>query len=162
MTSFKAFSFPSCCHSQPHLIFISTTSVGKFLLSALLHPHISRNATLIVHSFTATPRQILAEYERQTNSTWTISYTSVEQLRELERNAYQVHHSIATVTTLRRIWTEGGTLYKFYDDHSLLESVQGDEVQLETLESQVAESIKRQLIDPGDEMNNPLRRLSTS
>lgn len=74
----------------------------------------------------------------------------------MERGAYQVHQSIATVITLRRIWTEGGTLYKYYDDHSLLESTE-----TETLEMQVRASIQRQIADPNDTQNNPLRRLST-
>jgi len=130
-------------------------SVGKFVVASLLHPSASRNATLVVHSFTASPHQILAEYERQTNCKWSVSYTSLERLKEMEREAYQLHQSSATVITLRRIWTEGGTLYKYYDD-SLL-----GEVDTERLEDQVREAIDKQMVqDPGDR-DNPLRRLST-
>jgi hypothetical protein len=133
----------------------ATSSVGKFVVASLLHPSASRNTTLVVHSFTATPNQILAEYERQTNSKWTVSYTSLERLKQMEHEAYQLHRSVATVITLRRIWTEGGTLFKYYDD-SLLGTVD-----TECLEDQVREAIDKQMVqDPGD-LDNPLRRLST-
>lgn len=91
-----------------------------------------------MHSFTATPNEILAEYEEQTNSKWEVSYTSVERLREIEKEEYQIYSPMAAVVTLRRIWTDGGTLYKFYDD-SLL-----GEVESETLQSQVAANIVKQ------------------
>ena len=136
--------------------FTAMADVGKFLLSALLRPSLSRNSTLIVHSFTATPRQILAEYERQTTrgqdqDPWSVSYTSLARLRDLEHQAYQLHQSqsaIATVATLRRIWTEGGTIHKYYDDEGVLEMAEGLEGK-ETLESQVRKSVERQRRERG-------------
>lgn len=92
----------------------------------------------MVHSFTATPHEILAEYEQQTGSKWERSYTSVERLKEIEKEEYQVYSALATVVTLRRIWTEGGTLYKFYDEGIL------GEIETETLESQVTSNIRKQ------------------
>src|ERR1700712_2873321 len=91
-------------------------SVGKFVVAALRNTTASRNTTLVVHSFTAPPHEILAEYEQQTGCKWEKSYTSVERLKEIEKEEYQVYSALATVVTLRRIWTEGGTLYKFYDE----------------------------------------------
>ncbi|EXJ85945.1 hypothetical protein A1O1_06314 [Capronia coronata CBS 617.96] len=118
--------------------FTAIADVGKFVVAALINTNASRNATLIVHSFTATPHEILAEYERQTGVTWEKSYTSLERLRQIEREEYQVHSRLATVVTLRRIWTEGGTLHKYYD-----ETVLGH-IETETLESQVAANIRKQ------------------
>ena len=113
-------------------------SVGKFVVAALLNTRESRNTTLVVHSFTATPQEILAEYEEQTGAKWDVSYTSMERLKEIEKEEYQVYSPMAAVVTLRRIWTDGGTLYKFYDD-SLL-----GEIDTETLQSQVAAQIVKQ------------------
>ena len=128
-------------------------SVGKFLVAALLNPRAARNTTLVVHSFTATPNEILAEYEKQTNSKWEVSYTSIERLREIEKEEYQIYSPMATVVTLRRIWTDGGTLYKFYDDSIL------GEVDSETLESQVAANIIKQEQGEGN-FPSLLRKLS--
>jgi hypothetical protein len=113
-------------------------SVGKFVVAALLNGNASKNATLIVHSFTATPHEILAEFEEQTGSKWEVSYTSVDRLKVIEKEEYQIYSPLATVATLRRIWTEGGTLYKYYDE-SLLGSID-----TETIYSQVTANITRQ------------------
>ncbi|KAJ9498506.1 hypothetical protein LTR99_003354 [Exophiala xenobiotica] len=118
--------------------FTAMTDVGKFVVAALLNPAASRNTTLVVHSFTATPHEILAEFEEQTGCKWEKSYTSLERLKEIEKEEYQVYSPLATVVTLRRIWTEGGTLYKFYDE-GILGQIDG-----ETLESQVASNIRKQ------------------
>lgn len=92
-----------------------------------------------MHSFTATPHEILAEYEEQTGTKWEVSYTSMERLKEMEKEEYQIYSPLATVATLRRIWTAGGTLHKYYDDDIL-----GSVDDTETLPSQVTASIIRQ------------------
>ncbi|KIW95064.1 uncharacterized protein Z519_03646 [Cladophialophora bantiana CBS 173.52] len=118
--------------------FTAMADVGKFVVAALLNTTASRNTTLIVHSFTATPHEILAEYERQTESQWQKSYTSLDRLKQIEKEEYQIYSALATVVTLRRIWTEGGTLYKYYDETIL------GQIETETLQSQVAANIKKQ------------------
>ena len=118
--------------------FTAMNDVGKFVVAALINYMHSRNQTLIVHSFTATPNEILAEYERQTCRTWQKSYTDVKTIKRMEKEAYEVHSPLAAVMTLRRIWTEGGTLHKFYDD-SLLGYVKTD-----TLSEQVTLNIAKQ------------------
>ncbi|RMZ80947.1 hypothetical protein DV738_g2444, partial [Chaetothyriales sp. CBS 135597] len=118
--------------------FTAMVDVGKFVVAALLNGNASKNATLIVHSFTATPHEILAEFEEQTGTKWDVSYTSLDRLREIEKEEYQVYSALATVATLRRIWTQGGTLYKYYD-----ESILGS-IDTETISSQVQASITRQ------------------
>jgi hypothetical protein len=112
--------------------------VGKFLVAALVNGAASRNTTLIVHSFTATPNDIVDEYEVQTGCTWERTYTSMERLKEIEKEEYQIYSPLATVATLRRIWTEGGTLYPYYDDSIL------DVVETENLCSQVEANITKQ------------------
>lgn len=113
--------------------FTAMNDVGKFVVAALINHVVSRNQTLIVHSFTATPNEIIAEHEAQMKQQWSKSYTEVKQLRQMEKEAYQIYSPMATLLTLRRIWTEGGTLHKFYDD-SLLGFVEtetlGDQVRL--------------------------------
>lgn len=131
----------------------NASSVGKFVVAALNNPRESRNTTLVVHSFTATPHEILAEYEKQTNTRWEVSYTSMDRLKEIEKEEYQVYSPMATVVTLRRIWTDGGTLYKFYDD-SLL-----GEIDTESLQSQVASQIVKQEHGEGN-FPSLLRKLS--
>lgn len=118
--------------------FTAMNDVGKFVVAALINYMTSRNQTLIVHSFTATPNEILEEYEAQTGQSWKKSYTDIKKIKTMEKEAYQIYSPLATVLTLRRIWTEGGTLHKFYDD-SLLGFVE-----TETLESQVQLNIAKQ------------------
>ena len=113
-------------------------SVGKLVVAAMLAPESSRNATLIVNSFTCTPAEIADEYQKQTGEKWDVSTTSLDKLKELEKEAYANKNPIAPLLTLRRIWTEGGTLYTHRDNETL-----GD-VQLETMEEQVRKNIGNQ------------------
>ncbi|KAJ5625627.1 hypothetical protein N7510_001936 [Penicillium lagena] len=88
----------------------------KISLTTMTDPEI-RNRALCVNSFTTSPAQIQAEFERQTGSKWnSISYTSLPRLRELEAKAWEDGKPAATAVTLRRIWTEGGTLYAQRDN----------------------------------------------
>lgn len=90
-------------------------SVGTLVLHTLLHatPE-TRNRPLCVNSFTTSPAEIQAEFERQTTGqSWSsVSHTPLARLRELEKSAWDSGNGAATVVTLRRIWTEGGTLYE--------------------------------------------------
>jgi len=133
--------------------FTAMADVGKFVVAALLHPDVSKNATLIVNSFTTTTEEVLEEYEKQTKSKWEVSYTSLEKLKEMEEQAYAQNSPLAALHTLRRIWTEGGTLYTFRDNELL-----GD-VETETVAEQVRQNIEKQTRDQAGA--NPLRRLSS-
>lgn len=89
-----------------------SASVGTLVLNTLLHATAeTRNAALCVNSFTTSPDQIQAEFERQLGQPWDVSRTSLEKLREAEAAAWEAGNPAATVLTLRRIWGEGGTLY---------------------------------------------------
>ena len=113
-------------------------SVGTLVLATLLHATpATRNRALRVNSFTTTPAEIQAEFERQTTAQpWKdVSYTSLARLRELEAKAWESGHGAATVLTLRRIWTEGGTLYEKRDNSLIgeppmmgLQEVVGNEI----------------------------------
>jgi nucleoside-diphosphate-sugar epimerase len=127
-----------CGTGNEKVSFTSMADVGKLAVAAMLAPEASRNATLIVNSFTCTPAEIADEYQKQTGEKWDVSTTSLAKLKELEKEAYEKKHPAATVFTLRRIWTEGGTLYDYRDNEKL-----GD-VQLETLEEQVTKNIEDQ------------------
>ncbi|KAK4935002.1 hypothetical protein LTR10_023870 [Elasticomyces elasticus] len=99
------------------IAFTTMTDVGKLLLAALTHPDASRNKALKVKSFTTTDTAILEAFEKQTGGEkWDVSYTSVEDLKRLEKEAWQTGNPLATVMTLRRIWATGGTLYDKWDN----------------------------------------------
>ncbi|KAL5373137.1 hypothetical protein DPSP01_012940 [Paraphaeosphaeria sporulosa] len=61
--------------------FTSMRDVGVLLVAALKTSGEGSPRTLKVNSFTATPWQILVEFERQTGKVWCVEYTSVEELR---------------------------------------------------------------------------------
>ncbi|KAH7330480.1 putative isoflavone reductase like protein [Rhexocercosporidium sp. MPI-PUGE-AT-0058] len=113
--------------------------VGRLVVKALLHPEASRNRALKVNSFTTTPAEIVAEFEKQTGDKWSISYTTPEKVRELEKDAYANKHPAATVFTLKRIWGEGGTLYEKRDNYLI------DAEDTETLEVAIRTTIAAQL-----------------
>lgn len=115
-------------------------SVGRFVVKALLHPEASRNRALKVNSFTTTPAEIVAEFEKQTGDKWSVSYTTPEKVRELEKEAYANKNPAATVFTLKRIWGEGGTLYEKRDNYLI------DAEDTETLEDAIKTTIAAQLV----------------
>jgi len=118
--------------------FTTMADVGKLVVAALQHPSESEDKILIVNSFTTTPNAILAEFEKQTGAKWDVSYTPLEELKAIEEAAWKEGAAYATGATLRRIWTEGGTLYKKPRDNALI----GDP-EMETLSDQVRQIIER-------------------
>jgi uncharacterized protein YbjT (DUF2867 family) len=119
--------------------------VGKLVVAALKHPgEATKNKALKVNSFTATPKKIVAEFEKQTGGQpWDVSYTSLDELKELEHEAWAKQDPGAGVFTLKRIWTEGKTLYEHRDNDVI--DMEGDKV--ESLESAVKQAIKVQTSD---------------
>lgn len=91
--------------------------VGNLVAAALRHPEEAKNRALKVNSFTTTPKELVAEFERQIGGgKWDVSFTSLEQLKELEKEAWANGNPGAGGFTLRRIWAEGGTLYEQRDN----------------------------------------------
>ncbi|KAH7063224.1 putative isoflavone reductase family protein [Macrophomina phaseolina] len=112
--------------------------VGELLVAALQHPENTANRALIVNSFTTTPKEILAEFERQTGVKWHVAYTPLSDLERAEKEAWEKGVPYAAVYTLRRIWTQGGTLYESRDN-DLIKAPPS-----ETLESVVRKVIQAQ------------------
>ncbi|KAK0263909.1 hypothetical protein B0A54_02587 [Friedmanniomyces endolithicus] len=117
--------------------------LGRFVVATLLHPEAVRDRAIKVNSFTATAHEVLAEFEKQTGAKWSVSCTSLEELKKLEKEAWESEKPFATVYTLRRIWTEGGTLYK-ERDNSLVECEDS-----ETLTTLVERVIQTQIDERG-------------
>jgi hypothetical protein len=117
---------------------LTPCSVGKLTVKALLHPEASKNRALKVNSFTTTPLEIVAEFEKQTGDKWDVTYTSLEKLKELETAAWERKDPAATIFTLRRIWAEGGTLYEKRDNGLI------DGEDTESLEDAVRDAIATQ------------------
>jgi hypothetical protein len=113
-------------------------SVGKLLVAAVKSPEQSRNKALIVNSFTTTPDEILAEYEKQTGTKWEKEYVPLDLLKRLEEEGWEKNVPWATGFTLKRIWTEGGTLYSSRDNDAI------GLTKPDTLAGAVAEAIKVQ------------------
>lgn len=114
--------------------------VGKLVVAALRHPFAARNRALRVNSFTTTPNEIVAEFEKQTGGEpWDVSFTSLEELKEIEKQAWAKKDPKAGSVTLRRIWTEGGTLYE-RRDNGLIRM----EYDMDSLEDAVSQAIKVQ------------------
>ncbi|KAL3431508.1 hypothetical protein BDV09DRAFT_176176 [Aspergillus tetrazonus] len=118
---------------------VACADVGKFVVHTLTHWDKTRGRALKLNSFTTTPNDILAEFEKQTGDKWSVEYTSLEQLKQYEKEAWEKGEPDATTLTLRRIWTEGGTLYERRDNEDI-----GAE-DTTTLEEAVNGAIKAQL-----------------
>ena len=119
---------------------LTENSVGKLVVAALLHPEEAKNRALRVNSFTTTPLDIIAEFEKQTGGEkWEVEYQSLEKAKELEKKAYEDGSPIAVGFTLRRIWAEGRTLYEKRDN-----GVIGAEEGLDTLADAVKFAVEDQ------------------
>ncbi|KAH8878584.1 hypothetical protein GQ53DRAFT_800593 [Thozetella sp. PMI_491] len=83
---------------------------GKCMILALRHPQ-SPERILRLQSFVASPKDILAEAEKQTGAKWVVSYTLKENVKEIEAKRWANEEPDAYAASLRRIWAERGTLY---------------------------------------------------
>ncbi|KAF2025059.1 NAD(P)-binding protein [Setomelanomma holmii] len=118
--------------------FTTEKDVGRLLVAALKTPTSEIERILKVNSFTATPKQVLAEFEKQTGAKWDVSYISLDDLKKAETEAWEKDSWLKTMYTLRRIWTEGGTLYEQSDSGKVgFDSP-------ETIEKQVKKVIAKQ------------------
>lgn len=114
--------------------------VGKLVAAALMHPEAAKNKALKVNSFTATPKELVAEFERQTGGEkWDVTFMPLEELKQLESEAWEKGNPSAGPITLRRIWAEGGTLYERRDN-----GVIGMEEGVDDLQSCVKQAIEVQ------------------
>lgn len=72
-----------------------------------------------MQSFVTTPQELLAEFEKQAGAKFDVKYTPKDQLREAEQKSWQEGNPSAALFTLRRIWSEGKTLYEKTDNVTL-------------------------------------------
>ena len=115
--------------------------VGKLVVAALCHPAEARNRALLCNSFTTTPRAILKEFEKQTGGdAWEVSVTDLETLKKLEKDAWAKKDARAVPLSLRRIWSDGGTLYGQKRHNAVIGMDDG----VDSLESAVGQAIKVQ------------------
>jgi hypothetical protein len=121
--------------------FTTMRDVGRLVVAALRTPCSDgeKVRVLKVNSFTATGKQALEAFEKATGKKWDVRYTSLEELKTLEKKAWEEEWPVKTPLTLRRIWTEGGTLYDKRDNGRIF----GGEEGLETLEDQVKVVVER-------------------
>lgn len=124
---------------QEKVSFTTMRDVGRLVVAALRRPTAEAERILKVKSFTTTPADVLQEFERQMGAKWDVAYTSLEELKRLEEEAWEQDSGLKTVYTLRRIWTEGGTLYES-NDNDKIDMREGD---METVESQVRKAIEK-------------------
>ena len=122
---------PQTCPNSLH-------SVGKFVAKALQHPGESFGKALKVQSFVVTPNEVLAEYEKQTGSKWTVTKTPLADIIKLEESLWNSDDPKKTSVTLRRIWAEGGTLYSKNDN----ETIGATSKDLESLEVAVEKALR--------------------
>lgn len=122
--------------------FCSMRDVGRCVVGALKTPFVSSLSPspriLKVNSFTTTSNDALAEFKVQTGRKWDVKYTSLDALRRLEDSAWREGWPNATPLTLRRIWTEGGTLYEKRDNGMI-----GMEEGCETLADVVRRAVEK-------------------
>ncbi|KAH7394163.1 hypothetical protein DE146DRAFT_737797 [Phaeosphaeria sp. MPI-PUGE-AT-0046c] len=118
--------------------FTTEKDVGRLLVAALKTRTSEKERILKVNSFTITPKDVLAEFEKQTGAKWDVSFTSLEELEKAEQMAWEKDLPLKTVYTLRRIWTQGKTLYRESDNGKI------DFVGAETPEEQVKMVIEKQ------------------
>ncbi|KAI8939738.1 hypothetical protein NX059_003483 [Plenodomus lindquistii] len=123
---------------EESISFTTMKDVGRLLVAALNTPAATHKRVVKVNSFTTIGKQVPAELEKQTNTKWHVTFTTLEELKKYEKEAWERKDPLATVFTLRRIWTEGGTLYDERNNDSV-----GFEGQEETLEEQVDKPIKK-------------------
>ena len=118
--------------------FTAMTDLGVLVVKASTHPVKERVRALKVNSFTATPKEVLAEFEKQTGSKWEVKNVKLDELRKEEEAAWAASDPLATVFTLRRIWAEGGTIYEKRDNAEI------DGENVEGLSEAVRKAIEKQ------------------
>lgn len=103
------------------------------MVAALQHLEVSFGAVLKIASFTKSPNQILAEYEKQLGEKFNVKYIPLDDVKELEKKYWDEGNPRGTVGTLRRIWASGGAVYDKLDN----EAIGLHEDQLQSLEQAV-------------------------
>lgn len=118
------------------------------VLSSLLTPEASANATLRVSSVDAKPADFQSALEKlEGNKSFKTSYTSIEDFKALEKEAWDKSDPSATVYTLSRIWYDGQSDFT-RKPRALYLQPDGTEAEKPELASQLFKDVpKRELED---------------
>lgn len=100
---------PSDPSQQPRISGTTYADTGRFVLSSVLTPDASANATLRVSSFDAKPAELKGALEKLEGKSFDTTYTPLDEFKQLEEKAWADNDPAATVYTLTRIWYEGGS-----------------------------------------------------
>jgi hypothetical protein len=111
------------------------------VLSSLLTPEASANATLRVSSIDAKPSEIISALESIENKKIKTTYITPEEFRKAEEKAWAEGAANATVYTLTRIWYEGGT--DFTKKPRALYLSDGKEVEDKALDQQLFKDVPK-------------------
>lgn len=90
--------------SQQRIISGTTyVDTGKYVLSSVLTPEASKNATLRVSSADSKPAELLEAIRKVAGKELEVKYKTLDDLREEEKRAWEEKNPSATVYTLTRI-----------------------------------------------------------
>ncbi|KZT61964.1 NAD(P)-binding protein [Calocera cornea HHB12733] len=86
------------------------SDTARYVLSAVqAPPETTKNATLRVQSFTATPAELQKGFENVLGKPLKTIYTPLDTVRKVEKEKQEAKEPAAVVYTLNRIWYEGGS-----------------------------------------------------
>lgn len=108
------------------------------MVAALRHPDVSFNKALKVASFVVTPKEALAELEKQLGKKFSVKFIPLANLEKSEAEMWKTGNPAAALATLRRIWATGGTLYEKWDN----ELIGLNETNMDSLEVAVKAALK--------------------
>jgi len=135
-------------HNKEEQRIISGTTykdTGRYVLSSLLTPDASANATLRVSSADAKPSDILSALEKLEGKSFRTSYTPLEDFKALEKEAWDKSDPAATVYTLSRIWYSGQSDFTVKPRALYFED--GKEVEKPELEEQLFKDVPKQNLE---------------
>lgn len=112
------------------------------VLSSLLTPEASTNATLRVSSVDAKPSELVEAVKVVEKKDIKLQSVSLDEFRKEEAKAWEQTPATATVFTLTRIWYEGGS--DFTKKPRALYYRDGKEVEDKTLESQLFKDVPKE------------------
>ena len=118
---------------------------ARFVLSSLLTPEASVNATLRVSSIDSKPAEMLDTLQKVEGKPVKARYTSLDDFKRIEHEDWEKDPSGATVYTLSRIWYEGGS--DFTRKPRALYQRNGLKVEDKALESQLFQDVPRRNLE---------------
>jgi hypothetical protein len=114
----------------------------------------SKNATIRVSSIDAKPSEMLVALKKiEGNDNIKARYTSLEEFKKFEQEAWEKAPESATVFTLTRIWFEGGSDFTKKPKAVYLDVESGKEVEKEELAKELFKDIQK---EPLEDVLRPL------